>query len=88
MKSLNKPTKNVIIFKDRIGFGSKVMPLLEKLQMPEMIRIELVVIETKSNRENNDSNARNLFLIFKSWSRICPKFLIPSFERLLNIYLV
>ncbi len=42
---------------------------MNRLQTLDIVSKELVIIETKSGDENNDSNSRNLFFNFKSLIR-------------------
>ncbi len=46
---------------------------MNRLQTLDIVSKELVIIETKSGDENNDSNSRNLFFNFKSLIRNSPK---------------
>ncbi len=46
---------------------------MDRMQKPVIVVKELVIIETKSDAENNDSNWRNLFFNFKSLIRNSPK---------------
>ncbi len=46
---------------------------MDRLQKLAIVSKELVIIETKSDAENNDSNSRNLFFNFKSLIRNSPK---------------
>jgi hypothetical protein len=49
---------------------------MDRIKTPLIVRKELVIIETKSDVENNDSNSRNLFFNFKSFNRNSPKSLL------------
>jgi hypothetical protein len=46
---------------------------MNRLQTVDIICKQLAIIETKSDAENNDSNWRYLFFIFKSLIRNSPK---------------
>ncbi len=64
---------------------------MDRMQTPVIVTKELVIIETKSDTENNDSNSRNLFFNFKSLIRNSPKPLlsiIPINCWEINKYLV
>jgi hypothetical protein len=64
---------------------------MDRLQTIAIVCKELVIIETKSDVENNDSNSRKLFFNFKSLIRNSPKpllFIIPINCSEMNEYLV
>jgi hypothetical protein len=64
---------------------------VDRLQTLDIVSKELVIIETKSEVENNDSNSRNPFFNFKSLIRNSPKLslsIIPIYFYEMNEILV